>query len=227
MNRLVIIFVLIFCFSCKNEKQDSPIFDTDYKTIVPKDSIVFHKRTEIDEETKVLDGMPIPQFIEFANEIELGRWKCDTARAKKVYGLGKDSSGKIVFFDSKPFYKFTFENTTVGRISKIDYFKDKLEGFNVEVFEKAKSVWMYFYRDDIDDNWIEDGIVEQWEFESNELAIIAYNDIRKKSPQVFFFNTTPYFYQFNNYLFIFHTRAMAFSYDQKKVFEDFKSILKE
>lgn len=43
MKRLVIIFVLIFCFSCKKEKQDSPIFDTDDKTIVPKGSIVFHK----------------------------------------------------------------------------------------------------------------------------------------------------------------------------------------
>ncbi|WP_299103165.1 hypothetical protein [uncultured Winogradskyella sp.] len=227
MRSLISFFVLIICFSCKKEKQSIPVVENKKEVIEAADSTTLYKESQSNKKDVLGDNSPIHEFIVLTNRLELGRWKHDTIRAKKIYGLGENSSKKPVFFKEKPFYELTFDETGISRFVKSKNFKDELEDFDVEVFENTVSIWSYFYRDDMDDNWIEDGIIEQWEFKTQTLAKIAHENIEKKGGTVFYFNTNPFFYTYKNYLFIFHTRAMAFSYDQKIIFEDFKNLLKE
>jgi len=70
---------------------------------------------------------------------------------------------------------------------------------------------------------ISDGVIEQWKFESEEQEEQADKAIRQilKPGFTVYFNTNPYFYRIRNKLIIFQSRAMAFRYDQKPVFEKF------
>ena len=148
-----------------------------------------------------------------------GRWKHDINRAEKVYGFNRNEA--MEYFNDIPFYKIEYDSTQLKFILNSDRFKDRLEGFNGSVFNQSKSIWGYFYRDKDDDRVIEDGIIEQWEFNTNEEALLALTEIRKIGGNLLYFNTTPYFHSYENFLFVFYTRAMAFSYEQKPVFEDF------
>lgn len=71
-----------------------------------------------------------------------------------------------------------------------------------------------------------DGVIEQWEFGTEQQARNAYKKITKIGDLIYF-NTSPYFYNLDNKLFIFHTRAMNFSFKQAKVFKKFKTIVNQ
>lgn len=87
------------------------------------------------------------------------------------------------------------------------------------MFEKTTGVWGFFYFRQ-DGAQFPDGVIEEWAFSSGEEAEGALNVIRNSGDQIFF-NTQPYFCVIKNKLYVFHTRAMAFSYDQEPLFEEF------
>src|SRR5690606_41462220 len=95
-----------------------------------------------------------------------------------------------------------------------------------KALSKVKSIWAYFYRKEPQEKWNSDGLIEQWEFDNKQLALTAYEELDKIALFVYF-NTQPYYFTHENFLYIFHTRAMAFSFEQKPVFEMFKSTMKE
>ena len=84
-----------------------------------------------------------------------------------------------------------------------------------EDFSKVKDVWSYFYRDAVNDELIEDGVIEQWHFSTTEAAEKACQIMNKLGYRLLYFNTNPQFIRKDNFVFVLYTRAMAFSGIQK------------
>ncbi|MFB6258797.1 MAG: hypothetical protein ABEH38_08890, partial [Flavobacteriales bacterium] len=74
-------------------------------------------------------------------------------------------------------------------------------------------------------NWIVDGVIEQWKFEK-EIQVTKAMEALRKADSDPFFNTSPYFQELGPYLFIFHARAMNFSYEQEPYYQRFKEMSK-
>lgn len=64
-------------------------------------------------------------------------------------------------------------------------------------------------------------MIEQWEFKNENIARKAFKEISEFA-MIAYFNTNPYLFRKENYIFIFHTRAMAFSYGQEDLYLKFK-----
>ena len=93
---------------------------------------------------------------------------------------------------------------------------------HLSVFSKVTQIWGYFYCHTPRESWNSDGVIEQWEFPDTTLAQKALSYITNKGiSSMLYFNTQPYFARFENSLYIFHSRASAFSYDQQAVFDKF------
>jgi hypothetical protein len=90
----------------------------------------------------------------------------------------------------------------------------------IEVFKQVKTIWGYFYYKQSADNMFPDGVIEEWTFSTQEAAKTAAEIFQKIGDDVFF-NTEPYPCVVGNKLYLFHTRAMAFSFDQKPLFLEF------
>lgn len=170
-------------------------------------------------------GAPTSYFQSFADTLREMNWVSDTARLNKVSLYGNLDAEHRFYFNSHPFYYSEFKETHLYRVvidGKGD-FSPSLE--EKELWKKTVSVWKYFYKDkNAHSGMITDGVIEQWEFESEEIAAEAHESI-KRIGQTLYFNTRPYYCVHKNHLFIFHTRAMAFSAPQRKIFERFKSSL--
>ncbi|WP_040252194.1 hypothetical protein [Psychroserpens mesophilus] len=211
----ILISLLIFC-SCKESNTKNKLINQKEKSIVI-DSSKAQK-----QELVVHESIPIPELIEFVKEIEKTEWIPDTLRLrkKKLYNyLGNKTS-----FNGYPFYSIDYENTDLKKASKFEpnVLMKLSPNLDIELFKNTKSIWGYFYRDKNGTNTISDGIIEQWEFETESDAIKAIEQIQLVGHFVYF-NTMPFHCRVKNYLITFRTRAMMFSYDQKIIFEKFKN----
>ena len=170
-------------------------------------------------------GTPTPYFQSFADTLQEMNWVSDTARLNKVSLYGNLDEEHRFYFNSHPFYHSKFNETALYRIvieGKGDFRPGPEEK---ELWKKTISVWKYFYKDkEANSGMITDGLIEQWEFESEEIAREAHASI-KRIGQILYFNTEPFYCVHKNHLFIFHARAMAFSAPQREIYERFKSSL--
>ncbi len=158
-------------------------------------------------------GKPSDVFVEYAKELKIKGQFHDTARVKK---LGSYGLGDYTLIDKIPFYYLNYDETQITKTRTTT---------TPGIFKKVESVWAYFYREEMSgDNMIVDGVIEQWTF-TNETDVKEAAEAFKKYGEEIFFNTTPYHCVKGNVLYIFHARAMAFSFPQKVVFEDFKKKL--
>lgn len=158
---------------------------------------------------------PSDRFIQFAEEIKKEGWIPDMERLKNVGIYPELSRVKFFFFEEKPFFNIDLNETQIERV------REELNDETYQVFKKVKNIWGYFYRRKKDKHTISDGVIEEWQFASKNDAVISFDEIKKIGGNLVFFNTTPYFLVRDRSLYIFHTRAMAFSYDQKYIFEKF------
>lgn len=224
-NKLIILALsLLTINSCqKNKNKPNSVksnIDKVYQVNDP-DSIKTNVKKTIN---RVYGSVPIPELIDFVREIEKSDWNPDTLRLKKIdyYSYLKEKT----LFNEYPFYKIKYENTEIKRTNEYEPELLKEQSNNsknqvdIELFKNVKSIWGYFYRGKKIGNSISDGVIEQWEFNNEEDAEKALNQIRPAGHLVYF-NTMPYHYRIKNYLITFRTRAMAYSYEQRKVFEQF------
>ncbi len=93
-----------------------------------------------------------------------------------------------------------------------------------KVFRKAVTAWYYDYKLKTDKSMKPDGTIEEWVFKSKGDASAALEEFKKIYPMPYF-NTSPHYIQKGDRVFIFSTRAMAFSYDQKPHYELLKNKL--
>lgn len=171
---------------------------------------------KIDNSSKIKANPPSEELQKFVAEIEKAGWISDTSRINSTGIYQELNDSNIRLFKNHPFYFIEFENSHIYQA----YQGDMNDKTALNHLKKVKTIWGYFYRDKDATDWITDGIIEQWEFETNDQAEKALNIIRPNGSYIFF-NTHPYFCRIKNYMIIFHTRAMAFSYDQKPLFEKF------
>jgi hypothetical protein len=100
---------------------------------------------------------------------------------------------------------------------------EEADSIDTEIFWEASSVWGYFYQKEETKNMRTDGVIEQWEFSDAAMAQVALGKLEAIYPLPYF-NTQPHYITNERFLFIFHTRADAFSYRQKEFFEKFQKI---
>lgn len=199
MKQIILVIVLSTFFACQNDDKNSPINKkhANQATVTTKNSIE-----------------PTSNFLEFVTEIEGNGWISDTARINKVqlYGLAKI---EVRTFKDRPFYDIPYAKT------QFHYILDRESGKKSDnILSEVKQIWGYFYRQKDATSWIPDGMIEQWSFGDSTSAKLAFGELKKHGNNIFF-NTTPFFHRVNNDIFVFHARAMAFSYDQKPLFEKF------
>jgi len=96
---------------------------------------------------------------------------------------------------------------------------------NLNFLKKVKSIYSYHYiskKPSIygSSKTFEDGIIEQWQFESEEEAKMIGDDIREKAWLVYV-NRGAYVCYLKNYVYIFHSRASGFYTPLKNFFTFF------
>jgi hypothetical protein len=153
---------------------------------------------------------PSMAFRKFVQEIENDGWGSDTARVKQLdmYNL---NNAELRMQKNLPFYSLSFEDTRVEQI---------IDGNEAEALSMVQQIWAYYYRDKTHQYIISDGVIEEWQFEDASSAEAAINAFNRQKTNLYF-NTESYFHQIKSSVYVFHTRAMAFSIDQKGVFENF------
>tara|TARA_R110002051_G_scaffold296095_1_gene362101 strand:+ start:297 stop:983 length:687 start_codon:yes stop_codon:yes gene_type:complete len=217
MNKLILFLFLVTIVSCKSETK-KPVAENLKVTNKVK------KSDSIKIKSKRKSGEPVKEFQKFVENIEKDNWKSDTLRLKKLnYPLIK---GKIRLFNNKPFYKIDFNNTELKNsyinLQKYRTYDGRFsDSLDIKLVEKVKTIWGYFYRGEKVNYTIEDGIIEQWEYDNKDIAEKAFFEIRGFAIMSYF-NTSPYLFRIDNYIFILHTRAMNFSYGQEKIYKEFK-----
>lgn len=149
-------------------------------------------------------------FRKFVQDIEKDGWGSDTARVKQLnmYNL---NTAELRMQKNLPFYALSYEQSGVEQI---------IDGNDAEALSEVQQIWAYYYRDKTHQYIISDGVIEEWQFEDASSAEAAFKAFNRQKTNLYF-NTEPYFYQIRSSVYVFHSRAMAFSIDQKRVFEKF------
>jgi hypothetical protein len=229
MKRLsFIISISIFLWSCSENKIKNKTLSTQKAeqivSEINSDSTDLVNELESDKKDsvikKLITNAPCVELQDFVKDIESSKWISDTARLNKVGIYGELNRQNIKYFNHRPFYSISFENSRLNKAYNTQFNKQHFDSLDFELFKDVKNIWGYFYRDKDATDWISDGVIEQWEFDSEEQADKALRQI----PQlglIAYFNTNPYFCRIRNKLIIFQSRASAFSLDQKTVFERF------
>jgi hypothetical protein len=180
---------------------------------------------QIEEEESIHSitfDQPCEEFQKFVKDIEKLNWVSDTTRINRKRIYPELKSDEISYFNNRPFYHITFENSGINIFFSLSPYLSEIhfDSTHYELFKSVKKIWGYYYRDQADSDWISDGVIEQWQFEDEYLAQKALEKV-KENGSIIYFNTKPYFCRLRNNLIFFHTRASAFSYDQKHVFKKF------
>lgn len=170
---------------------------------------------------------PKPQFFtdlpsqplqNIAAIIQTSNWIPDTSRLKKVPIYQELDREGVQYFNGLPFYPLMLEKSRWYKALQMSMSGQHLE--DKKVLEGVSSVWGYFYKKKEAENWITDGVIEQWTFETEEQADKALKMMKEKGGFIYF-NTTPYPARMGKLLFVFQSRAAAFSHAQQPVFEQF------
>lgn len=220
--------VLLFCFmivSCteKKAKSSAPesIGTLEKKDTLQVDSTIVNAVNAAETKKTAISNAPSIALQEFATDIENMNWVSDTLRLSTVEIYSALNRESVTYFNNLPFYQIAFEDSALYLLYTNNDMRNRyLDSANFEIFKASKSIWAYFYREKETTAMISDGVIEQWEFETESNAETALKEIMK-SGSIIYFNTSPYFCRIKNTLLIFQTRAMAFSYDQKPLFKKF------
>jgi hypothetical protein len=164
---------------------------------------------------------PTRAFMALVKYLDSLGYNSDTSRVKKLHNYKELSRGKIILFDSFPFYSIGKENSKI--LSWNNIAREKTDSIDVSVFLKARSLWAYFYRKVPAQELSVDGVIEQWKFSNESEAKEAVQQLESVYPLPFF-NTEPWYAIHREYLFVFHTRASAFSYTQHNFFKRFQQL---
>jgi len=212
MKRVLLsLIILSFFVSCKKSEQ-MPTFIAVPESVTDslpnvvqdnqKDTLVNQKHSGV---------LVLNEVATFVGKMEQQGWVSDDKRLQKIQLYKQLLGDSVVSVANKNFYKIDYKNT---------WQKRGLGHVNCEAFQKAKSIIGYFYYNKNEQKLITDGIIEQWEFQTEEQAKEAVAVVETYGDRIYF-NTFPYACYINNYVIIFQTRAMAFSHNQKEVFETF------
>lgn len=219
------LFILFsfFVWSCSEKKPNSKILKQD-TTEVKIEVVKMDTSIALDQikskNVISITNEPCTEIKEFVADIENLNWVADTNRLKKIGIYSELDRENVTYFNDRPFYPIKFEKSSIYNAYTSEPYMGYLETSDLEFFKGVKNIWGYFYKDIEATNLISDGVIEQWEFATEVAAEKAFKKIIRRG-DIIYFNTNPYFSRIRNKLIIFQSRAMAFSHDQKPVFEKF------
>ncbi|HKC68856.1 MAG TPA: hypothetical protein VKG26_11545 [Bacteroidia bacterium] len=175
-------------------------------------------------ETTSLDNSNQPSrlFIDMTNYLDSIGFTYDTMRIKKVNYFNNHD---CFISDTKVFYNLTPKKTMVFSTLRFIQTCCNIDTatINFSVFKPVKNIYGYFYSEKIkSDDFICDGVIEEWQFSSDKEADNAAIEINRIKRCVYF-NTASYLSRYGKSLFIFHTRASGFSHILKKTVNRFKN----
>jgi len=214
--RRIIFFLLIIFSSCVQTNTNQQVDNADTLELRKGADKVFKNNTTAPDTSPG----PTIAFINFSCYLDSIGYIADISRAK-IVSYRVLENAKIKYFSNRPFYRLLKKNPDVFLMK--DRFKSqpvKDSTVNYKIFENANYAFGYFYRQNIQGNWIEDGVIEEWQFLNDEDAKEAMNQINKIKHLVYF-NTRSFTLQHNNILYIFHTRSSAFELTLNKNFKEF------
>ncbi|MFI5141579.1 MAG: hypothetical protein ACHQII_04405 [Bacteroidia bacterium] len=213
------LFILAFVLTaCNNTtpKENKVTATTKQANLVaaPVDSV---ETTSVDN-----SNQPSRLFIDMTNYLDSIGFTYDTIRIKKVNYF---SNHDCFIFGTKAFYKLTPKKIMV--FSTLPFIQNccnvDTATLKFSVFNSVKNIYGYFYSEkNKSDNFIIDGVIEEWQFSSDKEAQNAAIEINKIKRCVYF-NTASYLSKYGKSLFIFHTRAAAFENILKKTIAHFKN----
>jgi hypothetical protein len=168
--------------------------------------------------------IPSKQFLRLAKQIDSAGFIWDTARIKKVVHYFRTDSVVIIDVETYLFYKMKLDDSWLiefynhNKNKTVDFYEGSL--INYDYFKKAKSITGYYYTQKEKTNFKTDGYIEEWIFPTTDDAEKAVQDVARVKEKVYF-NTESYCCRIDDKLYIFHTRAMGFSFQLKKFFKQF------
>lgn len=160
---------------------------------------------------------PTIRFEQFAAYLDSEGYGFDTARTAKLNGYEVKNavlldSGNYVFYRLDPQDHPILRNkANWAPNQQIDY----------EAFAKASFVFTYHYYCKNEIIFNEDGVIEEWHFQSTSEAKKAQQEFDKIKSLVYF-NTDAFSFQSGNQLYLFHTRAAAFDETLERFYNTFK-----
>lgn len=210
MKKIPLLVLFLSIISCKDK--------TDKHVI--RDSV-----DKLQENPQILAGKitdrPTRKFGILVQVLDSLGYSSDTSRVKKLKNYKELLNSEIQLFGKFPFYKIDKEKAKVLWWNTA--FNDKENSIDTEIFRTAESVWGFFYQKEEGENLKTDGVIEQWKFTDSLTAQTAMDKLNKRYPLPYF-NTQPYYITDGQFLFIFQTRASAFSYRQKDFVDTFRKI---
>lgn len=210
MRQILLLNIFLLTISC-SDKGDKPINQS--RVEKPQEVIQEPIDSPIDRPTR--------NFGVIVRMLDSLGYKSDTARVAKLKNYKELLGSEVKLFGTFPFYRADKERSKVLWGNTIA--RDKTDSIDTEIFRKAKNVWSYYYQKEESKNLRTDGVIEQWIFMDSTTAQTAMDKLKTIYPLPYF-NTQPYYVADGQFLFIFHTRADAFSYRQKDFFNMFREI---
>lgn len=163
---------------------------------------------------------PSKQFLRLAKQIDSAGFIWDTVRMKNVvhYSLADSIiiAGTYVFYKMKLADSWLIEFYKQNKNNALDFYEAAL--INYDYFKNVKSITGYYYTQKQKTDFREDGYIEEWTFPRSDDAERAVEDVQRVKEKVYF-NTQSFCCRIDDKLYIFHTRAMGFSGQLKKFFQ--------
>ncbi|MCE2998135.1 MAG: hypothetical protein ACK5RG_19575 [Cyclobacteriaceae bacterium] len=211
MKSVLLLSLFLLAISCR-EKKTKPATQATVDQPSANRSIVREKSADV----------PTHEFQSLVVALDSLGFKSDTSKVKRLKNYRELVDGKIQCFGMFPFYKIAKEK------SEILWWNTRVrnagDSIDTEIFRTAESAWLYFYQKRETASWVSDGVIEQWKFKDEATTQFALTKLNSKYPFPYY-NTNPYYIANGSCLYIFHTRAMAFSYGQKDIFQLFRKIV--
>jgi hypothetical protein len=210
MRKILLLNIFLLTISC-DDKGDKPIIED--KVDKPQEIIQEPTDKSVDRPTR--------NFGVIVRVVDSLGYKSDTARVAKLKNYKELLDSEVQRFGTFPFYRMDKQKSKVLWWNTIA--RDKEDSIDTEIFREAESVWGYYYQKEEQKDVKTDGVIEQWMFKDSVTAQAAIEKLKAIYPLPYF-NTQPYYVTDGQFLFIFHTRADAFSYRQKEFFTKFREI---
>lgn len=212
MKRILLFLSIVSFFaSCKKSEQIPAVTTVQESVTDSLPNVIQDNQKDTLVNQNHSGDLVLNEVVTFVGKMQQQGWISDTVRLKKLHQYKYLNTDSIHYINNYPFYKIMLDDASIN------------DGINDEGYafmQKAKSIIDYFYYNKEKGNFISDGIIEQWEFKDNEQAKQALDIIRDNGNNIYF-NTNHFACRIKNYVIIFHTRAMSFSYDQKNIFRQF------
>ena len=197
MKRILIFsLLLVGCGQTKQQDNSRVSSIQDEVNSIEQQKIESHRIVPSDTSPK-----PTIYFLKFTNYLDSIGYISDTSRAKKTEHHLSNST--VVLLNGKPFYSLIPTKHEIQKANQYLQGNTSFDTLTVDfgVFLKPISIFAYFYRQNIKSEMIEDGVIEEWNFGTNNEALQAFNEINKIKDFVYF-NTNSFTLLHENYLFI-------------------------